>query len=277
MKCDAIQAQLTDYLAGELAAPAKADITAHLAGCPACRAELSGLEACWSSLGALPVEKPGVAARARFEAMLDAYGQGIRQAERETSRRPSFMEWLAGWWPRQPGWQAAIAIALFAFGLLLGPAIAPRGARNLAGVSEHAVDELRQEVANMRQLVTVALLQEPSASERLRGVNWSYRLDRLDQDVLAALLRALDTDPNVNVRLAAVDALHQFAADDSVRQGLLKSLAGQNSPLVHVELINLMVALKEKEAMPLLKQMSQNQDLNPTVRTRAEWGLQKLG
>jgi len=129
----------------------------------------------------------------------------------------------------------------------------------------------------MKQLVTLSLLQQQSASDRLRGVEWSYRLAPPDEQVLSALLRALDSDPNVNVRLAAVDALHQFGADSAVRKGLLRSLEVQRSPLVQFELINLMVDLKEKGSVPVLKELSQRQDLDPTVRERAEWGLQKLG
>src|SRR5688572_19779849 len=129
----------------------------------------------------------------------------------------------------------------------------------------------------MRQLVTLALLKQPSASERLRGVNWSHRVGQPGREVLDALLRTLDSDPNVNVRLAAVDALQQFAGDATVRKGLLRSLAAQKSLLVQIELIGLMVELKEKDSVPVLKQMLEQQKLNPDVRQSAERGLQKLG
>ena len=129
----------------------------------------------------------------------------------------------------------------------------------------------------MRQLVALALMQQASASERLRGVQWSHRLAQPDEQVLSALLRALDSDPNVNVRLAAVDALEQFARNAQVKKGLLDSLPRQNSPLVQIELINLMVELQEKESVPVLRTLLQNSELNESVRERAEWGLQRLG
>jgi len=46
---------------------------------------------------------------------------------------------------------------------------------------------------------------------------------------------------------------------------------------VQFELINLLVELKEKGSVPVLKELSQRPDLDPTVRARAEWGLQRLG
>ena len=62
-----------------------------------------------------------------------------------------------------------------------------------------------------------------------------------------------------------------------MRKGLLRSLAEQKSPLVQIELINLMVQLSAKESVPVLKELSQKQELDPAVRERVEWGLQKLG
>ena len=49
------------------------------------------------------------------------------------------------------------------------------------------VAQLRGEMYNMRQMVTLSLLQQQSASDRLRGVNWSYRVEQPDSEVLAAL------------------------------------------------------------------------------------------
>lgn len=276
MNCDQAREQLTDYLTREMPVPERADLESHLAGCAACRRELGSLETAWSNLGALPAEVPGPETHTRFQAMLEAYRQGLQLAERNRPVRQSPAQWLARLWPRQPALQFALVAAVFAAGLLLGPAL-PRTGGRPHSADDRALAQLRAEVAGMKQMMAVALLQQQSVSERLRGVEWSCRLARPDAQVLSALLRALDTDPNVNVRLAAVDALHQFAGDDTVRQGLLRALGQQKSPLVQVELINLMVDLNEKQSVPVLRDLSRQPELNPAVRERADWGLQKLG
>src|SRR5205814_491203 len=256
MKCEQVREGFPDYLAGEISMPARAGIDGHLAGCAACREELNSLSAIWTRLGSLPGQEPSPTSEARFHAMLEAYRQGMNQADRDSSPRVTVADWLAGLWPRQPAMQFAVAVLLFAAGLLLGPALRqrPQNQTVTEGTNDRALVQLREEVSSMRQLLTLALLQQPSASERLRGVNWSYQIEQPDRDVLGALLRALDSDPNVNVRLAAVDALHLFASDVMVRRGLLRSLAEQKSPLVQIELINLMVELKEKESVPVLRE-----------------------
>jgi anti-sigma factor RsiW len=279
MNCERVQELFADYLVGCLDETARVDVDSHLTTCASCREETRNLQVMWTKLASLPEEEPSPALDARFRALLEAYRQGMKQAEREASRRMTLREWLARLWPREPALQFALAAMLFAAGLLAGHSLTPFRQNNATGkeINDRALAQLRDELSGMKQLVTLSLLQQQSASDRLRGVEWSYRLVQPDEQVVSALLRALDSDPNVNVRLAAVDALQQFGSDGTVRKGLVRSLAAQRSPLVQFELINVMVELKEKESVPVLKELSQRPDLNPTVRERAEWGLQKLG
>ena len=128
----------------------------------------------------------------------------------------------------------------------------------------------------MRQMVALSLMQQQSASERLKGVNWSYQLQQPDREVLTALLDTLMHDPNVNVRLAAIDALRQFGGQPVVRSGVVEALGRQDSPMVQVALIDLVVDLKEKESVDTLRKLIQNEKLNEAVRTRAQKGLQEL-
>jgi len=84
-----------------------------LAGCGACREELGSLDAIWTKLTSLPEEERGPASEARFHAMLEAYRQGMKQGERDSSPRVTLADWLACLWPRQPALQFAVAIVLF--------------------------------------------------------------------------------------------------------------------------------------------------------------------
>src|SRR5262245_45848096 len=48
----------------------------------------------------------------------------------------------------------------------------------------------------MRAMVTLSLLQQPSASEHLKGVSWTGSLEHPDSEVLQTLLETLVHDPN---------------------------------------------------------------------------------
>lgn len=271
MNCDDVRDQLPDYWTGAMDEAGKSGMQTHLASCPACRAEAETLGAIWKKLGAIPEERPGRALRARFEATLEAYVQGLRQAERGPSTREKLDKWLVGWWPREPVFQFGFAVAFLAVGLLVGYSLT----RNSSGGSGE-VAQLREEVQHTRQLVALSLLQQQSASERLRGVDWSNRISQPDPQVLSALLHTVNYDQNVNVRLAALDALHPSAANQMVRRGLLESLERQKSPLVQIALIDLLVDIRDKEAANPVKGLMQEAGLNPEVKERADWALKQL-
>jgi hypothetical protein len=191
------------------------------------------------------VEEPSGKVRERFFEMLGAYRQGLASAE----PRRAF-HW----------WQMAAAAALLAAGLGIGYVL--RG----SGQAPAEVSQLREEVANMRQLVALSLMQQQSASERLRGVSWAYEVEPSDRRVLGALVSTINHDTNVNVRLAAVDALHRFTASPETRRAVVDALPGQTTPLVQVALIDLLVDSKDPEAAPELRRLSGNETANEGVR-----------
>jgi lipopolysaccharide biosynthesis regulator YciM len=135
---------------------------------------------------------------------------------------------------------------------------------------------LQQEVHRMRQLVTLSLLEQESASERLRGVDYAYRVDQSDTQVLSALLYAVNHDPNVNVRLAAVDALRKFAGSPAVKGKLDQSLVKQDSPLVQLALIDFIVDERDKNAVASLAALERSPTADKNVKEKAQWGLSQL-
>jgi HEAT repeat protein len=129
----------------------------------------------------------------------------------------------------------------------------------------------------MRQMVSLSLMQQQSASDRLKGVTWSSRLEEPGREVVSALLDTLLHDPNVNVRLAAIDALARFADEQRVRQGAIDALQTTSSPMVQVALIDFVVGVREQNSVETLKRMAADPGLNETVRARASQGLDRLG
>jgi HEAT repeat protein len=119
-------------------------------------------------------------------------------------------------------------------------------------------------------------MQQESATDRLKGVSWSYRLQQPSADVVRALLDTLMHDSNVNVRLAVVDALRQFGNQPAVRRGLIDAMTRQESPMVQMALIDLAVDLHEKESRGTLQQLTQDQAADSAVRDRAQKALEEL-
>jgi hypothetical protein len=269
MTCSQCKKTLAAFIAGELPEKQHEEIESHLAACDECRREHQLLLSLWARLDALPQEAPGEEMRSRFGFMLAAYKEGIQQ-QKKAKRGRDFIEWLEQWRPRRPAFQLGFALCLLLIGMAAGRwlGISPNGKKEIA--------QLSQDVQNMRQLVVLSLLQQPSAGERLRGVSLSYEINQPMPKVVSALVAALDDDPNVNVRLAAVDALAPFMDSPGVKQKVIQSLFEQGSPLVQIELINLLIKKEPHQSVQVLERLIEKNQLNEQVKERAEWGIQIL-
>jgi HEAT repeats len=138
------------------------------------------------------------------------------------------------------------------------------------------LDALTTQVHEMREMMMLALLQNPSASERMRAVSYTDGIKHVNANMTDALLATLNNDPNVNVRLTTLDALSHFAGNPAVREGLVQSILQQDSPLVQAALADVMLKLQERRAVKAFKKLLQQKDLNSTVRTKIEQTITRL-
>lgn len=273
MTCEESKLLLSEYWGHTLGETDELAFEAHIATCDACRRDAEQLGALWRNLALIPVEEPGPQVRTRFYDSLAAFRQGL-----ESAPKHGFRERLLALWPKQPAWQMGISFALLAIGVGLGyemrPAPSRPEVRTVSGGSE--VAQLRGEISNMRQMVALSLLQQQSAGDRLRGVSYAYQVPSSDTQVLSALLATVNTDPNVNVRLAAVDALHGFGVSEVTRAAVIQSIRKQDQPMVQIALIDLLVDLHETEARPELAKLATDDKVNEAVRQHAKVAMEKL-
>jgi hypothetical protein len=262
MDCNRMAKLLPDYWQGALSTHNAELVRAHLATCAACQ-ELQVLA---ESVAQLSHEQPSPALRRRFQVMLDAYEEGRDEAAKQSAP----FEWRWNWlWMRPAVAMGAAALLLVAGGFLAGRYLN-------GGHSQEEIVAMQSELTNMRQLVVLSMLQQESASQRLQGVTWSTRQRQADPKILAALLHTLRYDSSVDVRLAALDALSRYGDQTQVRQGLTDALESQQSPLVQVELIDLLVQWRDRGAVEQLHKIEQDPNVDPAVRNRAHRAIDQL-
>ncbi len=251
------------YLSGQLSPGEKKIFEAQLVSDPELRIEVAELQATWQDLDLVREEDPSPAVRTRFYQRLHDVTTG-----RTRLARGGF-----AWW--KPGLsglvrQVIIALALFCLGLYFGRE------RGGAAASTEQVAQLHGQIQDLRRTVALSFLDRQSATSRLEGVSWSTQVDRLDPELLSALVHALNHDANTNVRLSSLDALEKFTDDAAVRKALIDSIQLQNSPLVQIALIDALVQIHDRAAAGEFRKLSKNSDLNAAVQERARWGLEKL-
>jgi hypothetical protein len=262
MRCDEMNEKLPELLNGTLASEEVARLRAHLESCPGCAEEAASLESLWARLGELPDEEPSSTLRARFDTRL---AQEIAAESRRivpfARREPAPARRLV---PSGAFGALAASVALVAIGVLVGAQLS-------SSKNAREMQALQRDIRSLHETVAVALLQGDSAATRLEGVAYGREASVTDDKVAAAMFEALLKDPNVNVRLAALDALKPRAARPEERPRLVAAVAAQDSPLVQLSLLSLLLesAQEGPNAAAVRRDLAQlldNQKLDPVVR-----------
>lgn len=174
----------------------------------------------------------------------------------------------------------AISVAWPAWGPRMAAAVLVLGVGFAGGFyarpSGGDVAQLTREVTDLKEMVMLSLLEETSASERLRAVSLTGQMEQASRKVTDALVQTLNQDPNVNVRLAALDALIAYAGDADVRKALVGSIALQDSPLVQVALAEYMEALQEKSSVKEFNRILEDRRTPEEVKHKIKESLQVL-
>jgi hypothetical protein len=135
---------------------------------------------------------------------------------------------------------------------------------------------IRKEMQETKELMMLTMLKRESASDRIQALNYSYDLQKPDVRILNALVYTLDHDNNINVRMAAAEAISRFGNEEIVRNSLVNSLLKQQEPTLQIAVIDLLTTLKERRAMSVLQTLANNEDTSEYVKKRAEESLKRL-
>ena len=213
------------------------------------------------------IPEPGAAMRDRFYAMLEE--EKARMAQKR-SLADALIQNIRSLFSPVLLPKLSYASFILLAGFVLGYWILPdRQSQTETGM-------LMEEVQSMKKMMALTLFEQSTASDRLKAVYYTSELDRPDDILLEALMKTLDQDPSVNVRLASLEALVPHMENPEVRAGLIRSLGNQDSPLLQVAIAELMIKTQEKQAVPELEKLLQRKDLNDQVAEKLEEGIKAL-
>ncbi len=167
--------------------------------------------------------------------------------------------------------QAAIVIIVLSVGFSFGYWTRPSqqaGKQDLAKISN--------ELNDVKEMMMLTLLQNESTPERLKAVKMSEELGDASTQVITALLQTLNNDKNVNVRLAALESLYQYSESPRVREGLIRSIRNQNSPLVQMALAEVMASLQEKRSVEEFEKLLKSNKSPQEVKEKIKDSIQPL-
>ncbi len=256
-----LEEKIAEYLNGEMTLQQKEELKEILKQNNFELNELTGLENLFKQLDEFKVPEPSEKMDDRFLSMLDEFKTKEMKRKKKKETTVSFFSSL---FPQKYLPQVAYSLLLLIIGWAAGTWILPNSRY------EAQMVQMSSQIQEMRQVMMLTMLDQSSATGRIKAVNITNNLDEVDDKIINALLYTLNNDSNENVRLITVEALVEFANNPRVREGLIQSITKQESPLVQIALADVMLTLKEKKAIEQFNLLLQKKDLNDTVRNRLE-------
>ena len=268
MKCD--KERVTHWLNNQLTDAERQEFEVHLADCTACQQEVKEATKVLNGMKQIQVPEPSADMEVRFLGMLDAFKQSVVKKDNVWK---SFISRLQQLWSFQPKLQLAYSIVLLMLGITVGYLFLNKSPKDN---SKEQIATLSSKVEDMRQMMMLSLLENPSASERLRAVSYTEEITNVNEQIIDALLRTLNEDPNVNVRLVTLEALIKYGNQPRVREQLIRSIAKQESPLVQSALADIMIKLQEKRSVSAFKLLLKNTGIDNPVKPKIEKTITQL-
>ncbi len=223
-----------------------------------CRKRIRELEAIHNELNSVESIIPDQEMDEMFHKMLD---QEKELAPGRTNQKP--LHAIFHWY------NLAAGLIILILGITIGLLIPDRtGSEDILSIKE--------DIEQMKDLVLLSGLKHDSPSERIQAVKTSYDFTQADPRILQALIHTMNFDKNINVRLAAAQALFRFGNISDVRTAFIESLTIQDNPNMQITLIDMLVDLNEKSAIEEFQRLLQKDETFDIVRRKAESGIVAL-
>lgn len=209
-------------------------------------------------------DRPELAGHRNIDLLSRAFEEGYRQGRRLAAERSPVRSWRV-FWRFVPA--AAMAVVAVVFSVAVWQRTS----------ADTELDLLRSDVHSLQQLLAISLLEQESATQRLRGVQWTRKVDDPAGNLLTALAYALQRDRNPNVRLAAADAMGYFVDQPTAKASVFEAIESESNPIVQIELIDVLITIRDEQTTGVLEGLVDDPNLPGVVRDRANAALNELG
>jgi hypothetical protein len=247
-KCEEVKINLPEYIDKKLDEAKQEAISSHLEGCDSCRALHAELSSFLTYLDNFPEPEPPL---------------GMKE---------EFMEMAAG--VKIPGKRKTLVIPLWirvAAMLILFFGTYWVGHRVGAGKAEMATLQLSNQLHEQKQQVMLATLKDYTGPQKIEAVYNISQSGQASDELINALVYTMNSDKNVNVRLAAINALSEMMdKNERVKTELIRSLRVQENSLLQISLIQVLTESGVKEAKDEIESMTNSEKTDETVKAFAK-------
>ncbi|MDG5490248.1 HEAT repeat domain-containing protein [Psychroserpens sp. SPM9] len=262
MDCKHIEHQIVDYIDRQLSAEDMLIIEQHIASCRHCKAVYDDTKALFSAFENVPEASPSDDLRTGFYNLLEEEKQLLNVKVVSLSKPDKTVPW-------KQAFQVAASIVLLLGGYFLG-------SYNSEQTAHQEISELQQETMKLREGMMLAMIENQSPSKRIQAVNFTESFAKPDIKILEALIERMQYDGNMNVRLAAAEALSEFPKSTLVKEAFIEALSTQKDPSLQIAIIQFLVKIQEKRAIAPMQQLLEHEDTPDFVKAQVNSGISEI-
>ncbi len=253
MKCNDIEKKLIGFIEGELTKQESSFIQNHINSCNNCQEEVAQMQSFLGVIDSDIEETPSANLKMNFDAFLAQEKNQTKVVQLQPKTN----------WKSHLRIAASILIVVSAF--LIG--------KHQSGEDQLTIAE-KQKIKEEKQVL--ALLENQSASKRIQAIDLSEEFTKTDTKIIDALINKLFNDKNVNVRLAAAEALSKFSSLEKVKAALIKSLETEKVSSMQIELIQILGKIQEKRALEPMRKLLENKETPNYVKQELQYNIASL-
>ncbi|HET6558921.1 MAG TPA: nickel insertion protein [Prolixibacteraceae bacterium] len=248
MKCEDVKFELPEYIDGKLDEKTTGAVRSHLEICDDCRKLYSEMNSFLTFTASFPEEKAPEGMKDEF---MKLFEEEMPQKQRKMVMVPAWMKVAA---------MIVVALVTYSTGYYMG-----------TEKGEEKTQQLEVALNQTRQQVLLAGLKEYTGPQKIQAV-YNISQSGLSGDALVdALVNTMNSDRNVNVRLAAINALSGMMKDnEKVKKELIRSLSLQDNALLQISLIQVLTESGVKEAKAEIESIVENEKTDENVKAYAK-------
>lgn len=267
MKCEEFELIMIDYLDNTLDDARCLEVDKHISSCERCRDEVNAFQDIFQSISASKMEQPDETLKINFYHMLKSEMDAVKVDGEDRTKKHSIRLWPSS------VLKIAAGIALIISGAFLSYIIYQSvGSSSSSARLGYKNDQGKEK----NEMAMFTLLNEESPSQRIKALNDVEDNESLDPKVLNALIRVLNNDQNVNVRIAAAYTLSKYLKTPMVRDSIVESLGKQTEPVIQIVLMNILTEKMEKKAVTPMQEIISNKNTMEQVKFTAEKSINVL-
>jgi len=246
MNCNEVKINLPEFIDGKLEKELSVQIAKHLEGCEACSSLHSEMRSFLQFTDSIPEVEPPKGMEEEF----------MQMVETEFANRHTRVLTI-------PEWIKVAAMIIVVLGTFAGGYFTGSGNQNN--------QQIQAEINQLKQEVWMTGLRGYSGPQKIEAVYNIKASGKPEGELIDALVYTMNSDKNVNVRLAAINALSGMVNEnEKVKSELIHSLSIQKNPLLQISLIQVLTESGIKEAKDEIESISDNENTDQRVREYAK-------